>query len=163
KEPDNDLARANQAVFLMRLGDVALELNGDARAARDYYARGRALRQEIADHPRSRHFTDQQNRIALSHFDVRVGRADLALGAPAAARKDFEQALAYRKGWVEAEPGSAEARSYLSEVYLWLATADWRRGDFDASETASDESLRLSAKLAEEFGKEFSFRSDLAE
>src|SRR5439155_11490203 len=73
-DPNNDTARANMAVMHMRLGNVAWELEGDVDTARKQFEEARALRQEIADHPRSGEYSALQNRIALAYNAIDRGR-----------------------------------------------------------------------------------------
>jgi serine/threonine-protein kinase len=162
-QPDNDQARANLGVMLFRLGDMALELQGDAQAARDYYARARTLQQEIADHPRSHEFTELKNMILLSHADIRLGKAYLALGDPAEARRYFSEALTFRTAWSEAQPADVAARSYQSEADLWLGVVASHREDAAATRTHFERARQTCEELARRFPRDFSFQGDLAE
>ena len=160
--PESDKAQANLGVMLMRLGDMEQELHGDARAAQDYYEKARVIRQEVADHPRSKDFTAQDDMIQRSHYEVRLGKADLDLGDAAAARDHFDRAVTLRKAWSEALKGRDEAVSYLSEAYLCLGTADARLGDA-AARPALDEAERLTRGLVRKYPDAYWYKGDLAE
>lgn len=82
EQPDNDKARANLGVMMMRLGDIALEVNGNAKAARDYYQKGWDLQTEVVNHPHDKDLPPAQRKILLSHHAVHLGRASLAMGHP---------------------------------------------------------------------------------
>lgn len=150
KQPNSDLARANLGIMLMRLGDIALEVNGDAKAARDYYQRGWDLEQEIVLHPHSNDFSAPQKTIRLSHHTVRLGRALLGMGHPVEAAKHFEQALKLRKEWADAVSHSAESRSYLVEVNMWLGAAAGHRADAKAFGQYFHEALQGAEQLVKE-------------
>jgi serine/threonine-protein kinase len=163
EKPASDVARANLGVMLMRLGDVALDLNGDAEAARAYYRKGWDLQHEIFKRPRSGEYTEAKNHILLSHYAVRLGRASLALGDPGEADKQFRVALGYRQAWLKPAGNSAEARSYLTEAHMWLGVAGWHRGDGKAVQQHFGEAVRLCEELVKQHPKYAGFRSDLAE
>jgi tetratricopeptide (TPR) repeat protein len=163
QQPDNEVARANLGVMLLRLGDMALELNGDAAAARRHYARAHELHEEVSRAPQGKHYTPLKCRIMLSHDAVRLGKAELALGDPPAARRHFEEARTARRLWTAAEPASAEAKSYLSEADLLLGTAAWRLGDDTGAADAFERARRACAELAEKYPRDLSFQADLAD
>ena len=162
-EPDNDLARANLGVMLLRLGNVALDLDGDAQTARKHYAQARALHQEVLDKPRSNFYTPVQIKRVLSHDDVHLGKALLALGDPAAGRKCFELALGYRELWAADEPKNVAARSYIMEAHMWLGIASSQLADNKAVTHHFDEALRMGSSLIANHPKDISFKGDLAE
>jgi serine/threonine-protein kinase len=161
--PDSDKARGNLGVLLQRLGDMEMELNGDARLAREHYQKARDLQQEIADHPRGGDYTRQDNERLLSHADMHLGKAALQLGDPADARKFFQEAWDFRKAWSAAEPKNESARSFLAEAYLWLGVTDGHLGDAKGAAAAFDEPVRICRALVEKFPKAFWFKADLAE
>ena len=49
-QPNNDVARANLGVMLIRLGEMALDQGGDAARARDEFGRAWKIQEEIALH-----------------------------------------------------------------------------------------------------------------
>jgi serine/threonine protein kinase len=95
-QPESDKARGNLAMVLLRLGDIALDLNGDARSAVGYFEQAHQLQKVILEQPRDTKNNPLGTKISLSHTDARLARACLALGRPAAARAHLEEALAYR-------------------------------------------------------------------
>jgi serine/threonine-protein kinase len=162
-QPENDVAHANLGVMLMRLGDIALEMQGDPRAARDYFQQGRKLQHDVFTHPHGHDYTVLKNKILLSHHDVRVGRACLQMGDLPETARHFQEALDYRKEWMEADKASAEARSFASEAYLWLGVTAWHQGNGKASRENLQKALDLTQKLAEKDPKDGSFKADLAD
>jgi serine/threonine-protein kinase len=162
-QPDSDLARANLAVFLQRLGDVVFEVDGDARAARKPYTQAHDLQREILLHPRSRQYTPLQLKTQLSHSAMRLGKVCLALGDPAAARKHFQESLDFRKAWTEAETKNVAALSYLSESHYWLAVTAWHLEDEAAVQEQFRLALAICEKLAAKYPQDVSFKGDLAE
>jgi serine/threonine-protein kinase len=163
QQPDSDQARANLSVMLLRLGDLSLEHDGDARAARAYYARAQDLFQEAVTQPRGHDYNPPQGKALLSHYAIHLGKADLVLGDPAAALASFEKCFAYRKAWAEAEPASVPARSYLSEAYLWIGIVSWHLGDAKAMREHFGKCVAICEDLSRQYPKDFSFKSDLAE
>ena len=85
--PDKDQARANLGVILMRLGDLVLELDGDAGHARDHYKKAWDFQHEISIHPHGARFTAADNHRILSGLEIKLGLAELSLGHPALARE----------------------------------------------------------------------------
>jgi eukaryotic-like serine/threonine-protein kinase len=160
--PDDDKARANLGVMLKRLGEMELELNGDARAAHGYFDKGRALQQEVADHPRGRDYTAVDNQRLLSFYEIDLGVADLVVGDPAA-RGHFDKAVALRKAWCEAKPEAVDARSFLSEGAYWSGVAAGLFGDDKASRESFAQATAIARQLATSYPNDFSFRADLAE
>jgi serine/threonine-protein kinase len=100
-QPDSDKARANLAVMLFRLGELALTLQGDAAGARKAHQEAYDLLKEIADHPRGGDYSAVDHQRLQSHAAVRLGRTHLALGDLATAARCFEEALAFRRFWRE--------------------------------------------------------------
>jgi serine/threonine-protein kinase len=162
-EPDNDLARGNLGVMVLRLGNVALDLEGDAGTARTRYARARDLHREILTHPRSGYFKEVDAKRLVSHDDIGLGRSYLALGQTAEARKCFEESLQYRQDWSDAEPQNNRARSHITESRMWLGIASVRLGDAKAADEHFGEAARLTQALAEKFSDDFTFKRDLSE
>ncbi len=162
QKPESDVARANLGVMQQRQGDVALELNGDAETARAYYRKGWDLQHEVYTRPRSGEYAEAMNKILLSHYAVRLGRASLALGDPDEADRQFRVALALRRDWAAASKQNASSRSFLAEVHMWLGVADWQRGDGKAAEEQFAEAVRLCEELVKQHPKYADFRTDLA-
>jgi eukaryotic-like serine/threonine-protein kinase len=163
QEPDDDQARANLGVMLNHLGAATLELNGDAKAARAYFVKAHDLQREIAENPKKGNFTDLKNKIILGHWTVQLGKATLALGDPPAAKRYFEEALALRKFWTAANPKSVEARSYVSEVEMWLGITATHMNDAKAAEKHFGECLAICLGFAKQFPKDTSFQWDLVD
>jgi tetratricopeptide (TPR) repeat protein len=160
---DSDKARANVGVLLLRLGKLEQELRGDARAAREYFRRALELRQEIAEHPQSGDYDDLDNALALSHDELALGKAELELGNPQAAREHFRKAVQLRRTWSQAKPQLEEGRSWLTEGLMWCGTAASHLEDAAGVEEALGEALRLCRDLVAKFPAAFWYKADLAE
>jgi serine/threonine-protein kinase len=163
EKPDSDLARANLGVMLLRLGDMALELDGDVHTARKYYREGYDIQQAIAAQPHGKDYTEADNKRLLSHYAVRSGKVELATGDLPAARRDFEEALQLRRSWMSMAPTNVQAQSFLSEVYLWLGVLAGREDDLKEAKRNFDQCLKMCGTLAERFPNSWSFKTDLAE
>jgi serine/threonine-protein kinase len=163
KEPENDRARGNLGIMEMRLGDIALELNGDARKAHEHYLKARALHEEIRTHPREVDYTPLAIKIAVSHDDTRLGQVLLVLGQAAQAHKRLHDALVYREEWLADKPDNAEARSYIMESHMYLAIVAWHRGDAPATCEHFGKSLKIGRELVAESQGYIPFEIDLVE
>jgi tetratricopeptide (TPR) repeat protein len=162
-QPDSDKALANLGMGQMRIADMDLELYGEARLARDLYARARKMRQQVADHPRSDEFPDWETKANLAHYDMALGKVELVLGNPQAARAHFQKAVEYRKVMVEHSPNKAFALNYLSESYMWLGIAAWHFRDARGCFESFAEAIRICEDLIRTYSQAFWFRGDLAE
>jgi tetratricopeptide (TPR) repeat protein len=165
RNPDNDVARANLAVSLLPLGHLALNVKGDARAARDYYRKALAGHEEILAKPRDGYYQtaarDVELKRVISHDNFNLGEAYLALGDPAAARNCFEKSLAYRKLWSEFEKGgSLEAISYVMQAEMYLGIAASHLGDEKDAQAHFEAASTIGANLAPRF---LDYRADLAD
>jgi tetratricopeptide (TPR) repeat protein len=164
RNPKDDLARGNYALTLSRLTAKTLDLNGDARAARKDLLEARAVQEDIAAHPQTNFYKPTDIKRLQANYALDLGKINLALGDPAAARKYFEEALAFRKE-VAAQPGGAsvEATSYAIEARYYLGQACARLGDAKAAETALGEALAGCVGLVKRFPKYFDFKHDLGD
>ncbi len=163
EQPDSDLARANLAIILMALGDMELDLYGEARRARDIFDEGQKMRQEVADHPRSGGFPELENKVNLSHYEMRLGKAEMALGDPKAALGHFTKCVDLRKSWAEAMPKEDQAHNYLAQGYQWLAIARWHTGDAASSREAFADAVRVMEGLLKKNTGAFWYKADLAD
>jgi serine/threonine-protein kinase len=160
-EPDNDLTQANFAMTIVRLGDVPLEVDGDARTALDRYKRARDVDEAVLNRPgRQRPEWDAKKDVA--NTDVRLGWAHLALGQPAAARKPLEEAVQYRRDWTAAVPGW-EAPDYLMESEMWLAVAFANQGDEKAAREHFAEAVRIGNDLIKKYPAKTDFKGDMGQ
>ncbi len=172
EEPDSDKARANMAVIDLRLGNLAWELDGDVAKARQHFESARALRQAIADHPRSAEFSALQNRVALTYSAMDRGRLEFAQGRLGTARDLVAEALDARRAWVKEAPANEVpfAESYLSEACLLMGTILAHQGDEQGADKHLQEALDLCGRLAAHQPDDvigqvdlLSFQADLAE
>jgi tetratricopeptide (TPR) repeat protein len=161
-QPNNDVARANLGVMLLRLGEMALEQGGDAARARDEFDRAWKLQEEISLHPRSGNYTKADNYRILSGIAIKQGAAELGLGHPALARDRCQKALELRQAWTEAEPKNVSAQSYISESELWLAVAHSHLGHWPSARPHFEQALQICKALAAKYPGNASFKGDLA-
>jgi eukaryotic-like serine/threonine-protein kinase len=169
EQPDEDKARANMAVMLLRLGNITWEMSGDVAMARKAFEKARELRQEIADHPRSRGYTALDNRIALAYCALDRGRLELSQGNLTAARTYLARALEARRAWVEEVKGAKEeeramALSFLSETCMWMGVVLAHQGDQEDADKHLKEAVELCEQGIEQYKKEITFfQKDLAD
>ncbi len=161
-QPDNDVARANLGVMHQRLGETALELDGDAQVALGEFRRAWDLQDRIAREPRSGNYSKSDNHRLLSHAALKLGLAELSLGHPAEARAHFQTAWENRKAWTQLEPQDVMARSYLSEAELWQGVASSRLDRWPESRQHLEEAIRICDELVHRFAGEPGFKADLA-
>jgi tetratricopeptide (TPR) repeat protein len=145
-EPDNDQTQANFAMTIVRLGDVPLEVYGDPRDALRLYTRALEVDVAVLQRP-GRRREEWRSKKDVSDTDIRMAWALLPLGQPAKAREYLEEARAYRQIWVDREPQTPEASSFLMEAELWLGVAAAHLGDEKAAREHFGEALRRGETL----------------
>ncbi len=160
--PENDVARANLGVMLVRLGEMAMDQAGNAAQARDEFDRAWKIQEEISLHPRSGNYSKTDNHRLLSGIAIKQGTAELALGHAAIASERFQRALELRQAWTTAEPRNASALSYTSEAELWLAVAHSHQGEWQRAQPHFDLAKQICSRLAGEHRENLGFRGDLA-
>lgn len=162
KDPNDDVAQGNFGVMALRLGESARDIDGDNRTARKRYTEARNRHVEILTHPRSQYYKDWDMKRLISHDDVHIGEALLALGQPAEARKYFEESLKYRQEWLAAAPKSP-APSWIMQSHLFLGIAAFRSGDAKAAREHFDEAVRRGEEFVQKSPNALHFKKDLAE
>jgi serine/threonine protein kinase len=162
-EPDNDQTRANLGVTIQRLGDSALNADGDLRGAIARYAEARDLQRDILEHPRGGQRSPISSKISISHDDIRLGQAYLALGRPAEARKCFEEAVACRQDWIDSAPGRLEAQSWMTQAREWLGVACSHLGDEKGMREHLGAALHANEGLVRTYPTEPGYKGDLSE
>jgi tetratricopeptide (TPR) repeat protein len=168
QQPRNDTARANMTVMLLRLGNIAWEMNGDVETVRKDFKEARDLRQEIADHPRSGEYSALQNRIALAYSAIDRGRLELSQGNLTAARDHLARALGARRAWVKVATAAtadqqAMATSFLSEACMWMGVVLAHQGDQEGADKHLQEAVDLSEQVAKWDKNDLTFQKDLAD
>jgi serine/threonine-protein kinase len=161
--PKNDQARANLGVSMLDLGNTALHQKGDPIAAIKHYQDARKWHQEILDKPGDGSYPAALCKIKLSHDAHCLGEAYLALSDPAKAHTEFLECLKLRQAWSNAEPNSAEARSYLMQVRMSLGIAASYRADEKGVAEHFKAAISLGEGLIKEHPKYLDFRVDLVE
>jgi tetratricopeptide (TPR) repeat protein len=157
--------------MLRRLGDMALELNGDAKTARTYYQQAYEIQKAILDHPKSNDFTEAKKHELLWQVVFGLGKIELAAGDLAAARRDFEEAVAHSRLWFEAIGGgnTSGAESSQAGDHLYLGVVADRAGNADEAKRNFDECLRIALALAaryppdKKYPRNIDYKADLAE
>jgi serine/threonine-protein kinase len=162
QKPEDDKAQANLAVMVARLGDAALELNGDTDRARAFYGKSLGLHEQLRARPRSHFYPPRQVEVFLSQDLVRLGQLELEAGRPAEARAHFRTCLDLRLAWRQAEPKNVGAYSYLSQAYLLLGTALGHLGDARNAEACLSQALEMTEHLARVNPHDLSFQADRA-
>jgi serine/threonine-protein kinase len=166
RKPKDDVARGNYAFTLALLAGKTLDLNGDARAAHKTLLEACDVQEDVAAHPQTNFYKPIDNNRLRANYARDLGKIKLALGDPAAARKYFEETLAFRKKVVAAaRPGTAhvEATGYAIEARYYLGQACARVGDKKAAETALGEALAGTVELVKRFPNYFDFKHDLGD
>jgi len=168
--PDNDQARANLGLMLMEMGKMEMELNDDARAAREHFVEAHDLQQEILDHPRQQDlFKSSDHHRLLSFYELYTGQAELALGHPTDARRHLEAAREHRRAWYQAmEAGGSQTDKTVSignlaESYLWVGIAVWHLADAPAVEENFTACLKIINALIAQYPTYWDFLGDLAD
>jgi tetratricopeptide (TPR) repeat protein len=162
-EPANDLAQANLAVMLERLGHVDRDQTGDARAACAWYRQARELHLGVFTHPGSGFFSATDAHRLTSFADMHLGRALMGLGRPAEAHRLFAEALRHRLAWQKALPQRVPPRSYVMETHLWLAVADSRRPGGTRAEAHFRRAAEIGAGLVRAYPGSAAFKADVAD
>jgi serine/threonine-protein kinase len=164
--PFSDLARGNLGLLIQRLGDVPFEVNGDARTAMDYYRQARDVHWDIYANPKDGFYKKLALQRIISHDDIHLGETQLALGMPAEARKSFEEALAFRLAWLEANPKKGPtnnvARSWVMQAHYDLGIAASHLADGRTAKEHFEKALRIGAALVKET-KYWDYYADLAD
>ncbi|HZY90949.1 MAG TPA: serine/threonine-protein kinase, partial [Gemmataceae bacterium] len=127
ERPHDDKVRGNLALVLAALGDATLDAGGDVGAARDYYRRALEVQQDLIDHPCNAAYSEADGWRLRANYLQALGKADLLLGDPAAARDQQLQALSLRQKL--AAGGDNLFRSYLADTYEALGDVAWRLRD----------------------------------
>jgi serine/threonine-protein kinase len=164
-KPDSDRLQANKGVMLRRLGDMALELNGDVKTARANYQEAYDIQKAILEHPKSNDYAEADKRRLLSQCVFGLGKIELAAGELASARRNLEEALVHSRLWLEAVSAgdTSAAESWQAGNYLYLGVVADRSGNADEAKRNFEESLRITTALADRYPKNISYKADLAE
>jgi tetratricopeptide (TPR) repeat protein len=158
--PNDDKVRGNLALVLDTIGDATLEARGDAKAARDYSRQALEVQQDLMAHPRNNAYSEEDGRRLLANYRASLGKADLLLGDPAAARDQLLQALALREAL--AAGGKDLFRSYLADTYEALGDVSWRLRDAAATEDYYRKALAIREDLSAKYPKDAAVQAALA-
>jgi serine/threonine-protein kinase len=166
-DPKNDVARANLALLLSRLGEVGAEIGDDLGRARELVGQAIDLQRDIAAHPHGTAYTPKDNRRLLSQYLVLRGQLALRQGDPEAARKDLEEAVRLRQAWNAAVPAKPvpDKRSVTSleaEAHVWLGIACRHRGDAAAAEESLGRARAICESLLVQAPHSAGYHQDLA-
>jgi serine/threonine-protein kinase len=175
--PDNDTYRANVGPIVARLGDMEQVLKADLPAARANYQKALEVQEDVEAHPRNNYFKPIDHKRLKAFYYVSLGTVALRQGDPAAARKYFDQSVAWRQDWLNDEAAGAKAadlppdqtaektvepRGLLAESYLLRAEAGARLGDDKAVAEAVEKAVPLIEGIGKDFPQSLDLLSDLA-
>ena len=165
KEPNNDRARGNMGIIELKLGDVALNMEGDAHRALTHFLAARDLHEEIRLHPKNDDFKPFQIKITLAHDNVRAGRAYVALGQAGKAKPLFEEALKYFTEWLDSAPKDrrTEPSGYVFETQMMLGIASSYLGDAKGVDEHFVIALGIGKELLTTFPDHLPFKIDNAD
>jgi serine/threonine-protein kinase len=145
--PESDLARGNLGLAMTRLGDVCLAAGEGPEAAREFYLKGLALREEIVLHPNCGELPAHEARASLADSYEKLGRVAEQLGEMKEAYRC--QAKAYelrRPNTPNAEsPAARQAHANHLDRLAGLAV---QAGDLDAARRQYEASLAVREWLA---------------
>jgi serine/threonine protein kinase/tetratricopeptide (TPR) repeat protein len=174
REPGNDRTRANLGVIEQRFGDLALNIEGDARTAKTRYLNSRMLHDQVRLHPVSHDYGPIEIKRNVGHDDIRLGTALIALGQSAEAYPYLQEAWNFYKEWDEFDAQDAvakkrqrrgETRSYLQNAAMLMGVAKSNSGEFVAAESHFQTALALGQELlgTPEFADFAGYKVDMAE
>jgi serine/threonine-protein kinase len=161
-DPRDDAKQANLASIIRSLGVASLHGEGDARTARDRYVEARDVNEAIFKRT-DRRRTDMECRQALSHDDIHLGWALVALGQSAEAARYFEESRKYRKVWLDSDADSWEAQNYVMQSEGWLGLTSAYLGDEKGMRDHFKTSLELGEALIKKYAWRAGFKVDMAE
>jgi eukaryotic-like serine/threonine-protein kinase len=161
-EPEDDLTQANFAMTIIRLGDVSLQAPGDARTSLAIYKRAREVDEGVLKRP-GRTREEWKAKLDVSHTDIRVAQALLALGQSAEAGKYLDEARTYWQYWLDMDNKKWEPSEWIMEACLWQGIAAAQRGDEKAAREQFDEAIRIGDDLIKRYPTHREFQGDMAE
>jgi tetratricopeptide (TPR) repeat protein len=162
---DSDLALGNKALFARRLGDMAMDLNGDVGAARAHYKEAYDLQKQIIASPRGRDYNEADKNRLLWEALFGLGKISLSGGDIAEARRNFEEAQTTSQLWRQAvaNGNTSGADSSMAGNHLYLGVVADLTGSAAEAKSHIDECLRLCNALAKWDPKFLEYKIDLAE
>jgi serine/threonine protein kinase len=163
RQPDNDVARANLASILDRLGTISLDLLGDPKEALKLHRQAFDLLQEVVEHPRSGFYTEADNKRLPAFTLMHLGKTHLATGELHEAARCFEDALKLREAWLKLIPKATSIESFICETHMWLGVTAGRLGDTKKTSLEFGKCVENCESLASRFPKNISYKSDLAQ
>ncbi len=127
--PDDDKAKSNLGTMIQRLGEVLLELKGDARAALARYEEAKKLHEQIERKQSEKGEPVWEIHRTIAHDDMHLGRAHIALGQAGQAQRFYQEALRYYEEWFKFEPDNIMAPAYVKEARMWLGITGYILND----------------------------------
>jgi tetratricopeptide (TPR) repeat protein len=149
EHPNDDKVRGNLALVLASLGDATLDVGGSAAEARDFYRQALEVQDDLTAHPRNAAYSEEDGWRLRANYLQALGKADVLLGDPAAAKEQFLQALALREKL--AAGGRDEFRLHLSDIDDALGEVSWRLGEAAAADDYYRKALAIREALAAKY------------
>jgi tetratricopeptide (TPR) repeat protein len=140
---------------------MELEKHGDVARARELYQKALDAQADVEAHPRNYIYSPTDHARLKANYLFGLANANVAAGDPAAARKQLEQCVAFRREWLKAVNRNSP-RGYLAQAVLWLADVCWRLDDEKAMHDGFKEGIDLVNELVTRDGH-YDFKADLAE
>jgi tetratricopeptide (TPR) repeat protein len=159
----DDKSRALMSAFVFRVGEMERELRGDPRAARTNYAEALRLRRDLIEHPKTKDYTPLDHDLAQAEIELGLGRAELELGNPDAARDSFQRAGERFSRWAAEKTAEEETRVDLVRAWMWCGVSRSHLGDEAAAREALDKSAGICAAALSKAPKGFRANGVLAE
>jgi tetratricopeptide (TPR) repeat protein len=152
-QPKRDEARADLAAGHIRLGDIQMHLPQGARHARNEFLSALAIRQDILDHPRDKHFQPSEVRKMVADAQQKLAIVSTRLGDPACARKHYQVVVDFYETVGKSAQPSAELDAVRAELFQALADLSWRLGDAKGLEENQDRCLEIRMQLVGQSNK----------
>jgi serine/threonine-protein kinase len=147
--PTSDKDRGNLALTYTLLGDMEMEIDGNARKAKEWYDKALELQQGIRQQPRDGYYQDKPAEVdrMLAGSYSKLGVTFSRLGDPAKGKEYHLQSLALREKLAQlsfAKKGEYfEAQSLLAGCLNSLGEVCWRLNDEKTTHEFYDRCLTI--------------------
>jgi serine/threonine-protein kinase len=159
-DPTSSAAKGNQALVLLKLGEVSLKRQGQVATALGYYQHAADLLESIEKEPSDGKVPPRAVKSLLTDTFSQIGTV-IADSNPTEARKYYDKALQYRLQLAQGE-ASANDRRGLAHAYLLLGGIDQRLRNPVAARDNYRKALEIHEALAKADPKQLPRQRDLA-